>query len=278
MELGAVILAAGQGTRMRSAWPKVLHPLLGEPMVRYSLRMAQDVGARPVALVVGHGADQVREATADFEVVYVLQEEQLGTGHAVLQARSALDGQAGTVLVFYADMPLLRAETVQAVVARHREAGATLTLLTVEQDDSMGFGRVVRDAEGRVQAIVEERDCTPAQRAIRELNCGVYAFQAAWLWENLPRLERNPRKGEYYLTDLVAMAAAQGEPIAAVQTEDVEEVLGINTRVHLAQAEAVLRRRVNERWMLAGVTLVDQARTYIQATVTIGRDTVIWPD
>ena len=263
---------------MSSAQPKVLHPVLGDPMVRYSLRLAQEVGARPVALVVGYGADQVREATADFAVTYVLQEEQLGTGHAVLQARAALEGRADAVLVFYADMPLLRAETVQALVEHHRASGATLTLLTVEQEESLGFGRVVRDAEGRVQAIVEERDCTPEQRAIRELNCGVYVFRAPWLWANLPRLERNPRKGEYYLTDLVALAAAQGEPIAAVAAADPEEVLGINTRVHLAQAEVVLRRRINERWMLAGVTLVDPARTYIQATVVIGRDTVLWPD
>jgi len=231
-----------------------------------------------VALVVGYGADQVREATADFEVAYVLQEEQLGTGHAVLQARAALEGKADAVLAFYADMPLLRAETVRSLVEEHRASGATLTLLTVEQEDSMGFGRVVRDAEGRVVAIVEERDCTPEQRAIQELNCGVYVFRAPWLWANLPRLERNPRKGEYYLTDLVALAAAQGEPIAAVAAAEPEEVLGINTRVHLAQAEAILRQRINERWMLAGVTLVDPTRTYIQATVTIGRDTVIWPD
>jgi len=278
MSLGAVVLAAGQGTRMRSRWPKVLHPLAGEPMVCHALLLAQALGAGPVVLVVGYGAEQVQEASADFDVAYALQEEQLGTGHAVLQALPHLEGQVDRVLVFYADMPLLRAETLAHLVARHEETGATLTLLTVVNEDPMGFGRVLRDASGRVSAVVEERDCTPEQRAVRELNCGAYVFQAAWLWENLPRLEQNREKGEYYLTDLVGMASAQGEPVEAVRTEDVEEALGINNRVHLARAEAIMRHRINERWMLEGVTLVDPATTHIQASVTIGEDSVIWPN
>mgnify|MGYP005844101041 CR=1 FL=1 len=278
MNLGAVILAAGQGTRMRSRLPKVLHPLVGEPMVRHVVRLVQGLGARPVVLVVGYGAKQVKEATADFDLAYALQEEQQGTGHAVLQARPHLEGLADPVLALYADMPLLKAGTLQSLLTKHEEEGATLTLLTVNNEDSMGFGRVLRDASGRVQAVVEERDCTPGQRAIRELNCGVYAFRADWLWANLPNLEPSPVKGEYYLTDLVAMASSQGEPVEAVRTEDVEEVLGINTRVHLARAEAALRRRINEGWMLEGVTLVDPSATYIQAAVRIGQDTVVWPN
>jgi len=278
MSLGAVILAAGEGTRMRSQLPKVLHPVGGVPMVRHALHLAQGLGAEPVVLVVGHGAEQVKEATADLAPAYALQREQLGTGHAVLQALPHLEGGGDRVLVFYADMPLLRAETLAKLAAHHQEAGATLTLLTVVNEDSMGFGRVLRDPSGRVAAVVEERDCTPEQRAVRELNCGVYVFQAAWLRENLPHLERNPAKGEYYLTDLVAMASAQGEPVEAVQTGDVEEALGINNRVHLARAEAIMRRRINERWMLEGVTLVDPGTTYIEASVTIGQDSVIWPN
>ncbi len=276
MRLAAVVLAAGQGTRMKSATPKVLHPLAGRPLVEYAVASALEVtGASPL-LVIGHGADQVRQ-TLGARAHYALQAEQLGTGHAVLQARQQLVGRSDAVLVWYADMPLITADTLRRLVEQHSSSGATFTILTVIAEDPHGFGRVIRNAEGRVSAVIEEVDCTPEQSAIRELNAGVYCFDAAWLWDNLERLPIS-RKGEYYLTDAVAMAVAQGCRVDAVICEDQDELLGINTRVHLAEAEAALRRRINRRWMEAGVTLVDPAATTIEPDVTIGQDTVILPN
>jgi bifunctional UDP-N-acetylglucosamine pyrophosphorylase/glucosamine-1-phosphate N-acetyltransferase len=276
MQLTAVILAAGQGTRMKSALPKVLHPLGGQPLVLYSVSTATAVTSAPPVLVIGHGADDVRQLVGD-RARYAYQAQQLGTGHAVLQARDQLAGQADAVLVTYADMPLLTVETLGGLAASHRGAGCVMTLLTVVAEDPRGFGRVVRDAGGSVLGVVEEVVATPEQLAIRELNAGVYCFDADWLWQNLPNVPVSP-KGEYFLPDLVAMALAQGHPVNAVRCDDETELMGINTRVHLAEAEAALRARVNRRWMEAGVTLLDPAATYIEPGVTIGSDTVILPN
>lgn len=274
--LGIVILAAGQGTRMRSEIPKVLHPLCGRPMVFYALDAVKGLSDLPPVLVVGHGAEEVRRTVGE-AVTYVEQREQLGTGHAVLQARPALEGRADEVLILYADMPLLTGETLRRVVDARRSARAALSILTVVAEDPRGFGRVVRRADGSVARIVEEADATEAERAIRELNAGVYACDAAWLWAYLPALPLSP-KGEYYLTDLVGMAADEGRRVVTVAADDPTEMLGINNRVHLAEAEAVLRRRINRRWMEAGVTMLDPETTYIEPTVTIGTDTLIWPN
>ncbi|RMF30878.1 MAG: UDP-N-acetylglucosamine diphosphorylase/glucosamine-1-phosphate N-acetyltransferase [Chloroflexi bacterium] len=276
MNLAVVILAAGRGTRMKSRLPKVLHPLAGRPMVLYVVHTASALTTIPPILVVGHGADAVRQVVGE-RARYVIQEPQLGTGHAVQQARPAVDPEVDTLLVTYADMPLLTPEALRKLVEVHQDRQATVTLLTVERDDPRGFGRVVRDGEGRIQAIVEQLDATPEQAVIRELNTGTYCFDTAWLWEHLPHLRQNPVKGEYYLTDLIAMAVAEGRRVEAVPLEDPTEALGINTRLHLAEAEAALRRRINERWMLAGVTMVDPTTTYIEADVVIGPDTVIYP-
>ncbi len=272
-----VVLAAGYGTRMRSKLPKVLHRLAGRPMVAWAVDTARAVSDRPPVLVVGHGAQAVQAALGD-QVEYVAQPEMLGTGHAVMQARAVLEGQVAQVIVLYADMPLLQAPTLQALRSlfeAHRGQRPALAMLTVERPDPQGFGRVVRDSQGRVRAVVEEADCTPEQLTLRELNAGIYCFDAAWLWENLSRL-RPSAQGEYYLTDLVGMAADQGRAILTMSA-DPEEVHGVNNRLHLAQAARILRRRINERHMLAGVTLVDPETTYIDDTVTIGPDTVILP-
>jgi bifunctional UDP-N-acetylglucosamine pyrophosphorylase/glucosamine-1-phosphate N-acetyltransferase len=276
MRLVSVVLAAGQGTRMKSALPKVLHPLGGQPLVCYAVDMATAITGSPPVLVVGYAAEQVREVIGD-RARYAWQAEQLGTGHAVLQARSLLAGEADAVLVSYADMPLLTCETLRAIAAFYEESGGVITILTVIASDPRGFGRVVRDDLGRVQKVLEEPACTPEQLAIRELNAGVYCFDAGWLWDNLPHIPVSP-KGEYYLTDLVEMATAQGLEVNAISCADEAELLGINTRVHLAEAEQVLRARVNRRWMEAGVTLLDPATTYIEGNVTIGQDTTILPN
>jgi bifunctional UDP-N-acetylglucosamine pyrophosphorylase / glucosamine-1-phosphate N-acetyltransferase len=276
-KLGVAILAAGQGTRMQSDLNKVLHPVCGMPMVLWSVAQAEALGADPIVLVVGNGADAVREAVGE-RAQYAVQRQRLGTAHALLQGRDLLRNRAETVLVLYGDMPTLRPETVARLVAQHTESAPAVTLLTVRSHDSMGFGRVVRDERGRVEAIVEEAAATPEILALTELNCGVYCCDGAWLWERLPQVAPTPPKNEYYFTDVIALAVADGRGVESLCIEDVDEVMGINTRVQLAQAEAVLRRRINEQWMLAGVTLVDPAATYIDATVRIGRDTVVYPN
>lgn len=276
MRTMAVILAAGQGTRMKSNLPKVLHPLLGRPMVDYVVDVASQVtGSRPV-LVIGHEAEAVKRAVGNTAET-VLQAPQLGTGHAVQQAETRLRDSADLILVAYADMPLLTVETLQSLIQAQDSHGGPLTMLTVIAEDPRGFGRVVRSSSGSVAAIIEEVQATPEQLQLGELNLGVYCFSAAWLWENLRRIPLSP-KGEYYLTDLVAIAVSQALPVQALTIQDRREAIGINSRVHLAEAEAVLRQRINRRWMLAGVTLVDPQTTYIEASVTIGQDTVIWPN
>ena len=276
MEIRAVVLAAGQGTRMKSTLPKVLHPILGKPLVWYSLEAArQATGTKPV-VVVGHGAEKVREAIGD-AAEFALQEEQLGTGHAVQQAEPLLRGQSDFVVVTYGDMPALKTSTLQQMIQTQVNHQGPMTMLTVVVDDPRGFGRVVRDRDGGVRAIVEEAQATPEEMQIRELNAGVYCFKADWLWQALPRIPLS-LKGEYYLTDLAGLAVADGLSIQAVRAADQDETIGINTRVHLAEAAVILRNRINQDWMLAGVTIMDPATTYIEPGVEIGQDTMIWPN
>lgn len=276
MKVSAVILAAGQGTRMHSSLPKVLHLILGKPLVWYAIEAARQVtGTRPV-VVIGYGAEQVRETLGDV-ADFVLQEEQLGTGHAVRQAEAVLRGKSDLVLVTYGDMPALNAATLQKMIQVQTTHRGPMTMLTVTVDDPRGFGRVVRGADGQVKGIVEESQATPEQLQIRELNAGVYCFDANWLWEALPRISLSP-KGEYYLTDLAGLAVSEGFSVQTVRAADSDEMIGINTRVHLAEATAILRERINRAWMLAGVTIVDPATTYIEPEVVIGKDTVILPN
>ncbi len=276
MTLDVVILAAGQGTRMKSTLAKVLHRLGGQPLVLYGVRTAAAISRRPPVLVIGHGSDAVRETVGE-AARYVEQAEQLGTGHAVAQTRALLQSQCDHVIVYYADMPLLRAETLHALYDAQQDNVGPISMLTHVTDTPRGFGRILKDADGHVQAIIEEAQATPKQLAIREVNDGVYCFDAAWLWDHVDAIPMSP-KGEYYVTDLVAMAVEEGLPVNAILVDDADEMLGINTRVHLAEAEAALRWRVNEALMLAGVTLLDPATTYIEPTVAVGRDTIILPN
>lgn len=279
MTLSVVILAAGQGTRMKSSKPKVLHDICGAPMARYSLESAQTLmgggGAKPV-LVIGHGAQAVRDQLGE-ACEYVIQSQQLGTGHAVLQAAELLHGRGGLVMVYYADMPLLTADSLQRLVEVQKANSGPLTMMTVVAEQPRGFGRIVRDAQGGVRAIVEEAQATPEQLAIRELNVGAYCFDAEFLWRELPTLKISP-KGEYYLTDLVAVAVGAGKRVEAVVIDDAEETIGVNTRAHLAETEAALRRRINRKWMEAGVTIIDPATTTIGPDVTLAPDTTLAPN
>jgi bifunctional UDP-N-acetylglucosamine pyrophosphorylase/glucosamine-1-phosphate N-acetyltransferase len=277
MKITAVLLAAGQGTRMKSSLPKVLHPLCGRPMLWYVLEALKSAATEKPVVVIGHGADAVQKYLGD-AADCVLQEPQLGTGHAAMQAETLLKGKTDYVIITYADMPLLRAETFQRLVETQRLNSGPFSLLTVTADDPRGFGRIVRKADGTVEAIVEEYVATPEQQKIKELNAGAYCFKADWLWGALQRIEKNPQKGEYYLTDIVEIAVKGNLPVQAVLHDNFTETIGINTRVHLSEAEAAMRMRINQEHMLQGVSMMDPASTYIEAGVQIGRDTTIMPN
>ena len=282
-DLGIVVLAAGKGTRMRSALPKVLHPLCGRTMLGHILAVADQLS--PLYTMVVLAPDTIETVRSHFAGVhghgyfYTAQAEQLGTGHAVLAARPALPAPSDDVLVLFGDTPLLRAETAQAVVDLRRQRGALVGILSLHAQPPSGYGRVVRDAAGEVIAIVEERNTTPEQFALTEGNSGGMCFEAAWLWEALDRVGRNPVNGEYYLTDLAAMAVAERGPGAAVAlpAADAREAWGINDRAQLAGATAAMRERILDRLMRSGVTVIDPHATYVDVDVSVGPDTTLLP-
>jgi len=274
--LTAVILAAGESKRMRSSRPKALHLLGGRRLIDYPVRVARALGAR-VVLVVGRGAEDVRAAVGEApDLAYVEQKERLGTAHALLQARGACGDGAGAVLVLPGDQPLMSEVLLRALVDHHRSTSAAATLLTAEVQDPSGYGRVIREG-GRPVAIIEHRDATAAQRAIREIGTSTYCFDARSLWPALDRVRPQNDQGEYYLTDVVSILAASGARVEALAAPDPEECMGINDRKQLAEAAAALRRRTLERLMVEGVTILDPAATYVDDTVEVGADTVIYP-
>jgi bifunctional UDP-N-acetylglucosamine pyrophosphorylase / glucosamine-1-phosphate N-acetyltransferase len=275
MQPAAIVLAAGEGTRMRSAVPKVAHEILGVPLVRYVVDAVRGAGAEPVVTVIGHKADAVAALVSD--TVTVVQDEQLGTGHAVLCAREALEHFDGPVLVVAGDVPLVRAETLTALVAAWRDSGSACVLLSTNFDDPAGYGRIVRDGAGRVRAIVEHKDLTPDQVGIGECNVGIYCFDARAMFAALDRITPVNAQGEYYLTDVVGLLHGDGLQVDAVLLEDADESHGINTRVQLAAATRILQRRINERHMLAGVTMIDPDLVWVGPKVELGRDVVLEP-
>jgi bifunctional UDP-N-acetylglucosamine pyrophosphorylase/glucosamine-1-phosphate N-acetyltransferase len=281
---GAIMLAAGRGVRMKSDRAKVLHPILGTPIIRLALRAVREAGADPVVVVVGHQADEVRAALAGEPVVFVEQAEQKGTGHAVLLCEKAVRRFRGPLVVMYGDTPMITASTLGALVAAHRRASAApgrgntaATLLTVRLVDPTGYGRILRDRKGAVAGIVEEADATPEQRQIEEINPGFYVFDPAALFTALRRIRPDNRKGEYYLTDVIRILCMGGSEVKSVSTKDPAEVLGVNSRRDLAAATEILRRREIDRHLDGGVTIVDPAATYIEAGVEIGADTTVFP-
>ncbi len=276
--IAAVVLAAGKGTRMKSGLVKVLHPIAGRPMIDWPLEAARETGAAPVVLVVGHQAEAVRERfQGETGIACALQAEQLGTGHAVACALPALAGFSGTVLILCGDTPLLRGETLRTLLEFHRSRGATVTVLTARMDNPQGYGRVLRDNGGRVLRIVEQKDATPEESSVNEINSGIYCMEADFLRDNIHALGNDNAQNEFYLTDLVALAAAQGASCLAMVIDDDDEIMGVNDRVQLAQAARILRSRINRELMLSGVSLIDPEQTYIDLGVTIGPDTLIHP-
>ncbi|MDP2182186.1 MAG: bifunctional UDP-N-acetylglucosamine diphosphorylase/glucosamine-1-phosphate N-acetyltransferase GlmU [Actinomycetota bacterium] len=275
MSAVALILAAGEGTRMKSDIPKVAHRLLGEPMVRLVVQAAAEAGCERAIVVTGHRADIVETLVED--VGFVRQDRQLGTGHAVMCARDALADFGGSLVVLSGDTPLLRPETIRALVDERESTGAAVAVLTTRMSEPTGYGRIVRCPDGTVERIVEQKDASAAQLAIDEINTGTYCFDSRALFEHLERLDTDNAQGEYYLTDMVAIFAAENLGVAAVMTEDPMETMGVNSRVQLAEASGVLQRRINERHMLAGVTMTDPGLVWIGPRVELGRDIVIEP-
>ncbi len=290
--LGVIIMAAGLGKRMQSKVGKVLHPVVGQPMVLYAVELAERFGDAGVAVVVGHQGDRVRELLKGRTGLTVVEQaQQLGTGHAVMQARPVFAARgAGKApahyLILNGDTPLLTEGTIRELLDVHRKDDATVTILTASLEDPSGYGRVVRadfeagDGHVRslaVQRIVEDKDATPAEAAIHEINVGTYLVDGAFLFDALDKLQPNNAQGEYYLTDILSLAVAQGRRVSAVQLRDAAEGLGVNTRAQLAEAERTVRDRIREQWLVAGVTMRDPATTWIDPGVTIGRDTVLHP-
>lgn len=275
--LTAVILAAGKGTRMKSKLPKVLHKVGGHPMLEHVMDAAEAAGCRDNVVVIGHGAELVRELVGDRARI-ALQAEQLGTGHAVLQAADTLKDFTGTVMILCGDTPLLEAEELEKFYAEHVKSGAVATVMSALMDDPFGYGRILRDANGDVAGIVEQKDASEEQKQIKEINTGNYCVEAPLLFEVLRTLGNDNAQGEYYLTDVLAKLRAMGKKVGGVITADSEMIMGVNSRRQLAEAESVMRRRIAERHMDDGVTIMDPASTFIEKSVKIAPDTVIYPN
>ncbi len=272
----AVVLAAGQGTRMKSSLYKVLHPVLGKPMVQHVIDQLKPLQLNEIITIVGHGAETVQDQIGD-DSQFVIQEEQLGTGHAVQQADSILEQQEGTTLVVCGDTPLLTKDTLESLLTYHEEEGAKATLLTAHAEDPTGYGRIVRSEDGNVARIVEQKDASEEVQQIQEINTGVFCFDNKALFETLKLVSNDNAQGEYYLPDVIEILKGQNEKIAAYQTPRFEETLGVNDRVALSRAEDAMKRRTNEYHMRNGVTIIDPGHTYIGLDVQIDQDAVIYP-
>jgi bifunctional UDP-N-acetylglucosamine pyrophosphorylase / glucosamine-1-phosphate N-acetyltransferase len=277
-ELVGVILAAGEGKRMRSKHPKVLHPLWGKPMITYVLDACQELPLAKTFLVVGHQAERVREALAERPIRFVLQREQKGSGHALMQVGPRLKGFSGDLLVLCGDVPLVSEKILHDLWAAHRKARAAATLLTAHLDNPTGYGRVIREKTGRLKAIVEEVDADDGQKAIREVNAGIYCFAAPHLFAILKEIRSSNRQGEYYLPDVFSLLRERGLRVEASLTPDPEKVMGINTRGDLAKALSILKRHRLDQLMSEGVTILDPVSTFVGPSCRIGRDTVIYPN
>lgn len=274
--LATIILAAGKGKRMKSSLVKVLHPIMGRPMLSYPIEVSlRGLRAEKTVVVVGYQAERVQEAFSENRLIFVSQHPQLGSGHAVLCTEEVFRGYDGTILILCGDVPLVQVDTLTELVAFHRREGATLTVVTTRLPDPRGYGRVVRREGKHVERIVEEKDASPLERKIDEINTGLYCVEAPFLFASLKRVKADNRQGEYYLTDIVEIGREEQKKILAFQVPDLNQFLGINTRVDLARGHEILRKRYLQMWMLDGVTIVDPDTAFIEANVTMGQDTVI---
>jgi len=272
----AVILAAGKGTRMKSKLYKVLHPVCGKPMVQHVVDQVSQLGLQKLVTVVGHGAEKVQEQLGNVSE-FALQAEQLGTAHAVDQAADVLANEEGTTLVICGDTPLITAETMEALLKHHEEAGAKATVLTAYIEEPAGYGRIVRNENGHVEKIVEHKDANEVELSIKEINTGTYCFDNKALFASLSKVSNDNVQGEYYLPDVIEILKNEGHIVSAYQTEHFDETLGVNDRVALSQAEMIMKKRINQKNMVNGVTIIDPSNTYISADAIIGSDTVLHP-
>ncbi|MGB2988020.1 MAG: NTP transferase domain-containing protein [Phycisphaerae bacterium] len=274
----AIVLAAGKSTRMRSELPKVLHELCGWPMLKHVLTACRLAGVERLIVVVGHGKDEViRRFEGEHDLVWVEQSEQRGTGHAVLCSRKVLQDFAGSVLVIAGDMPLIRRETLAGLIEARERRDAAVTLATTVLEDPTGYGRIIRNAQGELDAIVEDCDCTPRQQEIREVNPSYYCFDAARMFEALDQVQPAETKGEYYVTDAIRILRAAGDEVSASVTIPAQDAMGINSRLDLATVNRVMQDRIQLGLMNEGVTIVDPDNTWIESDVTIGRETIVYP-
>jgi len=272
----AIVLAAGKGTRMKSKLYKVLHPVCGKPMVQHVVDHVKSVGVHTVVTVVGHGAELVKTQLGE-NSEYALQAEQLGTAHAVIQAAPLLKDKEGTTLVICGDTPLITPETIQALFEEHERLQAKATILTAHLEDSTGYGRIIRSIDGSVQRIVEHKDATSDELTIQEINTGTYCFDNKALFEVLNDVNNDNSQGEYYLPDVIELLKAKDETVAAYKTPNFDETLGVNDRYALSFAETLMRKEINKKHMLNGVTIIDPLSTYISADTVIGSDTILYP-
>jgi len=276
MKLMTIVLAAGQGKRMKSKQYKVLHPVCGKPMVGHVIDTVKKANSEQIVVVVGHGAEQVMAYIGD-QAQFVKQEQQLGTGHAVQQAEALLGHEDGTTIVICGDTPLVQSSTIEEMLKLHEQSGAGATILTATFPNPTGYGRIIRNNDGFVERIVEQKDCTPEEAAVQEINTGTYCFDNKKLFAALRQINNNNAQGEYYLTDVIGILKSAGEVVQGYNTPDLAEAIGVNDRVALAEAEGLMRARINRQHLINGVSLIDPASTYIEADVTIGADTVIYP-
>lgn len=277
MKHAVVILAAGMGTRMKSKLPKVLHPLLGKPLLGYCIETAFASGADRVVVVIGHGAELVRKTFGGQpNLSFVVQEEQLGTAHALAQARPALEGYPGLIVVTQGDTPLTLVETLTGLVETMRQSAAGMAMLTMSLDDPTGYGRVLRDSSGAILRNIEHKDATPEQRAIREINPGVYCFDSS-LWGKLQRVSNQNAAKEYYLPDLIGIYREAGQRVVSTESRDTGELLGVNSRAQLAEVERVLLQRLRAHWMAQGVRLIQPETIYLEPGVELAPDVTVWP-
>lgn len=272
----AIILAAGEGKRMNSNTPKVLHKVCGKEMINHVVDTMRSADIEMVDVVIGRGAEEVKKGTEDRKIVYSVQEEQLGTGHAVMCAREFLQGNEGTVAIFVGDGPLITESTVRELLAYHEEGDFKATILTSRMDDPAKYGRIIRDENGEVEKIVEFKDCTKEEALVKEINSGMYCFDIEELLKSLDKLNNNNAQKEYYLTDVIGILKSQGFKVGAFDVP-VEEITAVNSKVELADAELIMRRRINAKHMENGVTIIDPSSTYIDWSVQIGKDTIIYP-
>ncbi|MCH5138838.1 bifunctional UDP-N-acetylglucosamine diphosphorylase/glucosamine-1-phosphate N-acetyltransferase GlmU [Clostridiaceae bacterium UIB06] len=272
----AIILAAGEGKRMKSSTPKILHKVSGREMVNIVIDVIKKAEIDDINVIIGRGADEVKEATKERKVTYSFQDKQLGTGHAVMCAKEFLSGKKGTVAIFTGDAPLITTETVRKLVDFHKNEAYKATILTSIVDSPSGYGRVIREKSGEVLKIVEHKDCTEDELKVNEINAGMYCFDIENLLKSLDKLDNNNAQGEYYLTDVIGILKNNGEKVGALPIP-FEETMGVNSRVQLAEAEKVMRKRINLKHMENGVTLIDSENTYIEIDVQISNDTIIYP-